>query len=369
LLSLGQSNQHYRLETACLPVNTMSDTAPVGDLILLPTYGFANRVRAMLTGLEVARLTGRPLRMHWRAQRGVLMGGAADFFDAAYLLQHFPPVAPAVVDRLGLDTRPFAAFPITRNVADLARLLQVAPHATVVLHTCHMLVPPGAAPGAAERMTADLRGLRLADDLEADATTVVAAARTAAGATSAVGLHVRTWSGRIENAVAARFQHNNAEWFLREMRQAVDTERARPGGRAVVFLAAVDDEAMRMWLDIRAGAADVAHCTLVPIRSPAQPDAGAPTGRNSVAHQRAAVLQWNVLSRTDGVIGSTGSSFSDLAARRTASGRLVLVGDALTFRRSTRLMAAALSTVVVLLSALQPAGQRAVRLWQERGLN
>jgi hypothetical protein len=56
-------------------------TAPAAPLELTPVAGFANRLRAMASAAAAARDLGRPLVIRWTQQMGICVGEAKNLFD------------------------------------------------------------------------------------------------------------------------------------------------------------------------------------------------------------------------------------------------------------------------------------------------
>lgn len=244
-------------------------------LELMPCAGLANRMRAIASAATAAEQLDRSLRIGWKVDPGIQTAAFRDLFDAAAL----PPWVGIV--ELGRNPGLWNEAPETNSAIDW-ELFLVGNAASPILtfKSWAAFFEPNT-----PAWLRHLRSLKPQPSIAAAADAILAPVPEG---TPLIGVHIRRTDHRRS------IIHSPSGLFWQAMRAALAADPT------TMFYVASDDERERAAAKDRFG--DKVICGPEPL------------GRSTVEGCQGALVDLLCLSRCDRILGSAGSSFSEIAA-------------------------------------------------------
>jgi hypothetical protein len=245
-------------------------------LELMPCAGLANRMRAIASAAAAAELLERGLRIGWKVDPGIQTAAFRDLFDATAL----PPWIGIV--ELGRNPGLWNEAPEANSETDWELFLAAnAASPVITFKSWAAFFEPNTV-----AWLRHLRSLRPAATISAAVDDILSSVPEG---TPLVGIHIRRTDHRRS------IIHSPSYIFWQAMRAALATDPA------TMFYIASDDERERATAKNYFGAKVICGPATLP-------------GRSTVEGCQGALVDLLCLSRCDRILGSTGSSFSEIAA-------------------------------------------------------
>lgn len=255
-------------------------------LELMPCAGLANRMRAIASAVVAAEQLERTLRIGWKVDPGIQTAAFRDLFDVAAL----PPWIGIV--ELGRNPGLWNEAPEVNSATDWELfLVGNAAGPVITFKSWAAFFEPYTA-----SWLRHLRSLRPTAEIAAAADAILAPIPEG---TPLIGIHIRRTDHRRS------IIHSPSAVFWQAMRAALVADPS------TMFYVASDDERERAAAKNQFGANVICGPATLP-------------GRSTVEGCQGALVDFLCLSRCDRIIGSAGSSFSEIAAAYSGCPLVVL---------------------------------------------
>lgn len=255
-------------------------------LELMPCAGLANRMRAIASAASAAELLERGLRIGWKVDPGIQTAAFRDLFDAAAL-----PRWIGIVE-LGRNPGIWNEAPEANSAADWNMFLAAnAASPVLTFKSWAAFFEPNTA-----AWLRHLRSLKPQPAITAAADAILAPVPEGA---PLIGIHIRRTDHKRS------IIHSPSGLFWQAMRAALANDPA------TMFYVASDDERERAEAEARFGACVITGPETLP-------------GRSTIEGCQGALVDLLCLSRCDRILGSAGSSFSEIAAAYSGCPLVVL---------------------------------------------